>query len=232
VNAARNADLPSLEDVLERAADLQHIVPGAVLVGGSAAAYHAEHRLSFDHDHVLADLTERFDAILDHLESLGDWSTARTSAGKIILGELGGIETGVRQMIRSRPLETEQVTIRGKSLTVPTLPETLRVKAWLALQRNQTRDYVDIAALADRYGIDESAAVLADIDEFYRDVNDRPEAVATQLVRQLSDPRPRDSATTSRLSEYKRLSARWHSWDDVRSVLADVAVRMVEPGAE
>ncbi|HEY5288117.1 MAG TPA: hypothetical protein VIJ50_13525 [Solirubrobacteraceae bacterium] len=54
---------PSLDDVLEKAAQLQELVPGAVLVGGSAAALYAHHRQSFDHDHVVADLAERFDAI-------------------------------------------------------------------------------------------------------------------------------------------------------------------------
>jgi len=93
--------------VLERAAELQDLVPGAALVGRSAAALHAGHRLSFDHDHVVADLADRFDNVLDHLESLGDWSTAKVAGGKVILGELGGIETGVRQMIRTRPLEVE-----------------------------------------------------------------------------------------------------------------------------
>ena len=77
-----------------------------MLVGGSAAALHAHHRESLDHDHVVADLAERFDSILENLEALGEWSTARVQPGKIILGELGGIETGVRQLLRSRPLET------------------------------------------------------------------------------------------------------------------------------
>ncbi|MCB0957524.1 MAG: hypothetical protein KDB12_15320, partial [Ilumatobacter sp.] len=77
---------PSLDDVLESAARLQQVVPGAVLVGGSAAAHHARHRLSLDHDHVLSDLKSRFDTVLDNLEAMGDWSTARVGHGKIILG--------------------------------------------------------------------------------------------------------------------------------------------------
>ncbi|MGA7704718.1 MAG: hypothetical protein WB998_07465 [Solirubrobacteraceae bacterium] len=52
---------PSLDDVLEKAAQLQEVVPGAVLVGDSAAALYTHHRQSFNHDHVLADLAERFD---------------------------------------------------------------------------------------------------------------------------------------------------------------------------
>jgi hypothetical protein len=217
---------PSLEDVLERAAQLQELVPGAVLVGGSAAALYAHHRQSFDHDHVVADLAERFDTILEHLEALGDWSMTRAQPGKIILGELGGIETGVRQLLRSRPLESAEIDVRGKRLVIPTAAEILRIKAWLALSRNQTRDYLDIAALAERIGLDEAATVLADIDAYYADINPRPEAVATQLVRQLADPRPRDAEVTTQLASYKKLDQRWHNWSTVKTVLADLAERM------
>ena len=37
-------------------------------LGGSAAAMYAVHRLSLDHDHVLKDLHERFEMVLDSLE--------------------------------------------------------------------------------------------------------------------------------------------------------------------
>lgn len=218
---------PSLEDVLEKAAQLQALVPGAVLVGGSAAALHAHHRQSLDHDHVVVDLAERFDSILENLEALGEWSLSKAQPGKIILGELGGIETGVRQLLRSRPLESTEIDIRGKRLVVPTAAEILRIKAWLTLSRNQTRDYLDIAALADRIGLDEAAAVLRDIDDYYADINRQPEAVATQLVRQLADPRPRDAEVTTQLASYKDLDPRWHEWTEVKRVLADLAERMV-----
>jgi hypothetical protein len=217
---------PSLEEVLEKAARLQELIPGAVLVGGSAAAVHAHHRQSLDHDHVVADLGERFDSILENLEALGEWSTARVQPGKIILGDLGGIETGVRQLLRSRPLETIEIDVGGKRLIVPTAAEILRIKAWLALSRNQTRDYLDIAALADSIGLDEAAAVLRDIDAYYSDINVRPEAVVTQLVRQLADPRPRDSEVTGQLASYKALDSRWHEWSTVKAVLADLASRL------
>jgi hypothetical protein len=219
---------PSLEQVLRKAAELQALVPGAVLVGGSAAALHAHHRTSLDHDHVVTDLGERFDAILEHLESLGEWSTSKVQPGKIILGELGGIETGVRQLLRSRPLETVQIEVAGKPLVVPTAEEILRVKAWLALTRNQTRDYLDIAALSDRIGLDRAATALNGMDAYYADINHRPaEAVATQLARQLADPRPRDAEVTTQLARYKALKPRWHDWTAVKALLGEVAERMV-----
>jgi len=218
---------PSFDEVLVKAARLQALVPGAVLVGGSAAALHAHHRQSLDNDHVVADLAERFDSILEHLEALGDWSTAKAQPGKIILGELGGIETGVRQLLRSRPLESTEIEVHGKPLLIPTAAEILRIKAWLALSRNQTRDYLDIAALAERIGLDEAAAVLRGIDDYYADVNRRPEAVATQLVRQLADPRPRDAEVTAQLARYKALDPRWQEWSTVKALLADLAKKIV-----
>lgn len=218
----------SLEDVLEKAAQLQELVPGAVMVGGSAVALYAHHRESLDHDHVVSDLAERFDTVLENLEALGEWSMTKAQPGKIILGELGGIETGIRQLLRGRPLETTEIEVQGKQLVIPTAAEMLQIKAWLALSRNQTRDYLDIAALADSMGLDEAAAVLRSIDDYYADINQRPEAVATQLVRQLADPRPRDVEVTKQLASYKNLDQRWHEWSTVTAVLADLAERMVQ----
>lgn len=83
---------PELLAVLESAARLQVFVPDAVLVGGSAAALYAGRRDSHDHDHVVADLRDRFDQVLDALESEGEWVTNRVVPGELILGRLGDIE--------------------------------------------------------------------------------------------------------------------------------------------
>jgi hypothetical protein len=220
---------PELLDVLESASRLQQMVPDLVLVGGSAAALYAGHRDSYDHDHVLADLRDRFDVVLEALESEGEWVTNRVIPGKLILGQLGDIEAGVRQMIRTRPLETTQVTLpSGRVLTVPTAEETLRVKGFLIVRRNQTRDYLDVAALADRYGLQPAAGVLARIDDYYADQHGGGRGVATQLIRQLADPRPRDSSVTRQLSAYRNLAARWTDWDEVRSVGRQLAAGMLE----
>lgn len=216
-----------LDAVLASAARLQQVVPGAVLVGGTASAFYARHRLSQDHDHVLVDLVGRFDEVLSNLESLNEWSTARVQPGKIVLGSLGGIETGVRQLIRARPLEVERVTIDGASLVVPTEAEILRIKAWLALRRNQTRDYLDIAAIADHLGVDNAAEVLVGIDGYYAD-DITKNSIAQQVIRQLADPRPTDKSTVRELPSYKGLHPRWHDWRAVRSVLSEVSDGMIE----
>ena len=67
---------PVLARVLESAALLQRVVPDAVLVGGAAAAMHARHRESFDHDHVLADLADRYAEVLDAVEATDGWATS------------------------------------------------------------------------------------------------------------------------------------------------------------
>ncbi len=220
---------PDLLAVLESASRLQQKVPDAVLVGGSAAALYAGHRDSYDHDHVLSDLRDRFDVVLEALESVGEWVTNRVVPGKVILGQLGDIEAGVRQLIRTRPLETTQITLpSGNLLTVPTAEETLRVKGFLIVRRNQTRDYLDVAALADRYGSSEAAVVLARIDDYYQDQHGGGRGVAAQLVRQLADPRPKDASVTRELGEYRNLAVRWTDWGEVRTVCRQLAAGMME----
>jgi len=221
---------PELVRVLESAARLQEVVPDAVLVGGSAAALWANHRSSYDHDHVLQDLSVRFDAVLEAIEATDGWVTNQVTPGKVILGELGDIETGVRQLIRNRPLEITEVTLpSGHVLRVPTPEETLRIKGYLIVRRNQVRDYLDVAALSDRSGIPHSADVLRHIDLYYSDQRGpESEGVATQLARQLADPRPADSRTILQLGQYKHLDSRWTDWKNVTDVCRRVAVEMVQ----
>jgi hypothetical protein len=220
---------PELLRVLESAASLQQVVPDAVLVGGSAAALWANHPVSFDHDHVLNDLAARFDAVLEAIEATDGWVTNRVAAGKIILGELGDIESGVRQLIRNVPLEVTEVRLpSGRAVRVPTPDEALRIKGYLVVRRNQVRDFLDVAALSDRYGIPHAAEVLGHIDAYYSDQRGtESEGVATQLARQLADPRPADSRTISQLGQYKSLDARWTDWKNVTDVCRAVAVGMV-----
>lgn len=214
--------------VMESAAHLQRLVPGAVLVGGSAAILYADHRESRDHDHVLPDLADRFEMVLEAVEEDDGWATNRVTPGKIILGNLDGIEAGVRQMIRKVPLEVTKVEVpSGAEVTAPTLEETLRIKAFLIVRRNQTRDYLDVSALTAALGVDRTAEVLSRIDDYYDDQAESNDGVATQLARQLGDPQPADSQVIAQLPSYRRLQKEWKDWKAVTEILGEVAARMV-----
>lgn len=219
---------PALLKVLESAARLQVAVPDAVLVGGTAAALWAGHRISTDHDHMLLDLRDRFSTVLEAIEATDGWVTNRIVPGKVILGELGGIESGVRQLLRTRPLEFTRMALpSGHSINVPTWEETLRIKAYLIVRRNQVRDYLDVAALTERCGVSPSARVLEQIDQYYNDQRGPdPQGVATQLARQLADPQPVDRWTTRQLGNYKDVDERWSSWLAIKGVCRSLAVEM------
>ena len=64
---SNTSKLPEWEQVLSSAAHLQRILPDAVLVGGTASAIYAEHRMSTDADHILTDLRSRFDQVLEEM---------------------------------------------------------------------------------------------------------------------------------------------------------------------
>jgi len=219
----------TLRQVLESAARLQSVVPDAVLVGGSAAALHAGHRDSFDHDHVLADLVDRYEAVLEAVETTDGWATSvRASKPPFtIMGSLDGIEAGLRQMRRTRPLETVEIAVSAGAVVVaPTEAEALRVKAYLVVQRNVVRDFLDVVALADHIGLDAAVGVLADIDAYYADRSGEPSSVLTSLVIALADPSPRDVDVIDELPRYKGLEVRWHRWSDVVEACRALALRL------
>lgn len=214
--------------VFAAAARLQELVPDAVLVGGTAAAHHAGHRVSFDDDHVVTDLSARFDDVLADLEATGGWVTARVRRPVLILGSLDGIDTGVRNLIRRRPLEVEEAIVDDRAIRVPTLEEITRIKAWLVLQRNATRDHLDLVALADRLGEVPAVDVALGLDDYYEDQRGPGgRRVATQLARQLAEPRPYDLSEVD-LAHYRRLEYRWRDWTAVVDACRRLAVGMLD----
>lgn len=217
------SNLPEWEKLLSAAAHLQELLPGATLVGGTAVAIFAQHRLSRDADHVLPDLRERFDDVLAQLESVAGWRTARVRKPVLILGSLDGIETGVRQMIREEPLQTRKVDVAGVHLVVPTEEELLRIKAVLILRRNATRDYLDFAALAEHLGPERVKQALDSFDQLYPQSNG--ESALQQLEIQLSNPVPYDLEETN-LSEYRNLHQSWHDWNRVKDICETIALEL------
>ena len=181
-------DLPEWERLLAAERHLQDLVPGAVLVGGTAAALHAGHRKSLDGDHVLEDLRARFDDVLAELETAAGWRTSRVQRPVVILGQLDGVMTGIRQLRRTKPLETELV----EGLRVPTLREMARVKAWLLATRHTVRDYLDTVVLLERLGEAGATEAFVPFDELYAQESGASPLV--EVVERLGAAAPSDRA--------------------------------------
>lgn len=210
---------PVMAAVLASAAKLQKLVPDAVLVGGSAAVLYAGHRESFHHDHVLQDLANRYDSVVEAVEASEGWATSiRASRPPLtIMGSLDGVEAGLRQLRRTRPLETVTVEVAPDSFVVaPTEEEILRITSYLVVQRNAVRDYLDVVALSDHLGQEKSVAVLGDIDAYYSDRSDQAGSVLTSVIAALADPNPRDEEVIPELPRYKGLAAEYHDWSTIR----------------
>jgi hypothetical protein len=95
-------DQKSWERTLAAGAIAQSIA-GGVAVGGTAAAIYAGHRLSLDTDHLLNDLRDRFDEVLEKLDNSPEWTTARLKRPVLILGSINNCEVGFRPALRTSP---------------------------------------------------------------------------------------------------------------------------------
>lgn len=201
--------LPDWERLLAAERHLQHLVPGSVLVGGTAAL-HAGHRVSMDGDHVLNDLRGRFDEVLVALEAAAGWQTERVRRPVLILGQLDGILTGIRQLRRTRPLETEEV----ESLRLPTLGEMARIKAWLLATRHTVRDYLDTVVLFERLGEAGVVAALTTFDDLYHQPGGA--SPLTEVAERLAAAEPSDLPAVD-LENYRGLRPPWNEWAHVRA---------------
>lgn len=144
-----------------------------------------------------------------------------------------GVETGLRQLIRAKPLETTEVTCAAGPVIVPTAAEMLRIKGWLVVQRNATRDYIDVVALGDALGPTATKDALRDFDTYYRDVyrreSGRDVSPLLQLARQLADPKPSDFADVD-VPHYKGIVKPWADWSAVLDRCVTLAVLIAEAG--
>lgn len=225
----RRAHAHDWELLLAHAAALQAKIPGAVRVGGTAAALHAGHRISFDHDHVLAVLAANYDAAIGALESIVGWRTRRRIRGKPLLGQVAGADAGLRRLRRSAPLETTEIKLpSGATLTVPTVAEILRIKAFLLVERNATRDYLDVAALSRHLGMRQSVSALRGLDELYAEFAGEGGDMLTSVVVKLASPDPTDLASVD-LAEYKGIVPPWNRWKAVVEQCGELAAALSAP---
>jgi hypothetical protein len=225
---ADRSRVPDWETLLAHAATLQTHVPGAILVGGTAAAVHVRHRYSVDHDHVLPGLSHDYEAALAALESMVGWRTRRRAKGKMVLGERQGIEGGLRNLRRSAPLETVVLKLaNGSELRLPTVAEMLRIKAFLTFERNATRDYLDVAALSHHLGRQAAAAALDSMEQLYSEFAGEGGGILASIVIKLANPDPYD-LTEVDLSEYKGIIQPWNDWQAVEVQCRMVAASILE----
>jgi hypothetical protein len=215
------------EALLANAAALQTKIPGAILVGGTAAALHARHRYSLDHDHVVVNLAKNYDTAITALESIVGWRTRRRVRGKLVLGAAGGIQAGLRNQRRSAQLETIEIKAPGNlRLRLPTVEEMLRIKAFLTVERDATRDYLDVAALSHHLGLRKSAGALGRMNELYAEFAGVGGDMASSVVTRLSSPTPYDLDDVD-LTQYKGIVAPWNDWKAVREQCRQVALAMI-----
>jgi hypothetical protein len=219
----RNAKVPNWETLLAHAAALQAKIPSAILVGGTAAALHARHRFSIDHDH---DLAKNYETATRALESIAGWRTNRRVKGKMVLGGVNDIAAGLRNQRRSAPLETTEVSVHGGRIRLPTIEEMLRIKTFLIADRNATRDYLDVAALSHHLGLKKSAQALERMNELYAEFAGEGGDMLTSVVVKLSAPDPYD-LTDLDLSEYKGIIAPWSNWSAVQKQCASLAAAIL-----
>jgi RND superfamily putative drug exporter len=121
-------------------------------------------------------------------------------------------------------VETTHVQLpTGDRLLIPTGAETLRLKGYLIMCRNSSRDYAEFADMVDTLEPETAAEVLAGMDEYYCSQPPRRQWIATQLVRRLADPHPSDFSD----DQWSEPDAK-AEWDEVRQRCLSVAVAMLE----
>lgn len=201
----------------------QHLAElGLVAVGGMAASLHAGHRFSTDVDHVSSILTDDFTASATRIRDVPGWRTTRTEGRALILGEYEGIRMGVRQLRRRVPVES--VVVRG--LRVSTAVETLRIKAHLLAIRRRLFDFVDIAALVDLLGPEQSVEALASLTQLYHAPSD---GAATPIARfhRAAHGLPADHPPLA-LATYRGIADPYSNWRYVSQVVRGVADRVFQ----
>ena len=92
------------------------------------------------------------------------------------------------------------------------LEEILRIKAYLIVKRNATRDFIDFIALFDNLGTSQSVKALSTLDACYPQKSEA--SMLQQLTVQLAEPKPWDLTETD-LKNYKKLKAEYADWKEI-----------------
>ncbi len=211
--------------ILKAGVHAQRLVPGAVCVGGTAAALYAGHRISYDTDHLLPGLRDHFQEVRARLEAQPEWKTARVTPPVLILGSISNVEVGFRQLKRAKPVETQTVQTEAGPLVIPTLDELICMKAFLAYDRNATRDYLDFAALTECGSPQAVLGSLLKLDARYGAL--QTASVGLEVAKALCAAAPFD-LDEAELPHYKGLTEKWHRWETTRTICQRFGVLLGE----
>lgn len=205
---------PGLEGVVRAGVRAGREVPGAVALGGTICAMYANHRLSFDIDFVVSDLRERYEQVREHMLEVPGWSEADAKPPVLLLGSLDGVDVGFRQLRRNTPIETTTMATASGPLTIPTLEELIRTKAFLLYQRHYTRDFVDFAALSLLVPDPVVVESLAGLDQKF--AWEKQPSVALGVLKALMRAEPADLGTHG-FETFRWIAPRQNSWPEVQA---------------
>ena len=211
----------------------QETITAAIPIGGTIAALYANHRISYDLDHLLMNLKGEFSEILELLGDVPGWKLAKKSPDKVILGSIDGVDVGFRQIRRNKPLATTVIQTPRGDWRVPTFGEILNLKAAMVAVRTKTRDFVDLVALFEAAENEEKAIDnIMKIDTDFEGLQSH--SLLLSLSQHLSSPSPDDLEAVD-LSNYKGLSKRYQDWNSIRTRCQKMAemiiARLVSNGA-
>ena len=184
---------------------------------------YAGHRDSYDH--VVADLMERYNAIVEAAGLTHGWATS-VKASRPPMTLMGSIE-GIKAIAMATAPEgaTGNDSCHGDEVTVPTLVQAPRVKAPCRPAKPGSRLPRRGCTLADRQGIHDGANVLRHLDEFYLDRSGEDDSVVTALVQRPAEPNSRDSEVTRHLDRYQGLLPRLQDWESVTTMCHTLPAR-------
>lgn len=197
------------EDAIGAASRLHRVASNEI---SGAATY----RFASDDEHVARLISERYDELVSRIAAEAGWPVSEQKPPTMILRNLTGVQTGIRDFARSAPLEMTSYQTGYGDVVLPTLAEMLRVKGYLFVRRNALRDIVDFLALSDRLseleGREAILAALRPLDKLYPQRNGQ--SVTRQLAKQLADPKPYDREDATANSG-RALNIRYGSWGAV-----------------
>lgn len=130
---------------------------GGVMIGGTALAFHLEHRPSFDIDiQVLEDFDER--EVEDRLVISGGCERLAIGPNRLAV-TVDGVKVEVGKSSTPQRLITAGPVIAG--MPTASLPDLFALKLRAVRNRAQLRDYIDLAALTENMAFKEGIRFYA-----------------------------------------------------------------------